>query len=80
MLVSLIPAPLNYFPGVRLVLFDTGIGKQTNVVVDVKVEQWSRLPAGLIHDEVIEGVVLYDNRSKIPRSIGFRVVVDVLLG
>ena len=80
MLVSLIPAPLNYFPGVRLVLFDTGIGKQTNVVVDVKVEQWPRLPAGLIHDEVIEGVVLYDSRSRIPRSIGFRVVVDVLLG
>ena len=48
--------------------------------MDVEVEQGTGLASGLVDNKVIEGVVLYDNGSKIPRSIGFRVVVDVLLG
>lgn len=63
MLVPLVPTSLDHLPGVGLVLFDGGVSQKTHVVVDVKIEQWAGLPAGLIHDEVVEGVMLRNDVS-----------------
>ena len=58
MLVSVVPASLDHFPSVRLVLLDRRIGQKTDVVVNVEVEQGTRLATGLVDDEVVECVVL----------------------
>lgn len=58
MLVSVVPASLDHFPSVRLVLLDRRIGQKTDVVVDIEVEQRTRLATGLVDDEVVECVVL----------------------
>ena len=58
MLVTLIVAPLDELSRVRLVLLDRGIRQQAHIVVHVEVEERPRLPSRLVHDEVIEGVVL----------------------
>lgn len=63
MLVPLVPTSLDHLPGVGLVLFDSGVSQKTHVVVDVKIEQWARLPAGLIHDEVVERMMLRNDVS-----------------
>lgn len=58
MLIALIVASLHHLPSMRLVLLDTCIGQQTDVVVHIKVEEWPRLSSRLVHDKVVEGVVL----------------------
>lgn len=39
MLVAIIPGSLDDFAGMRFVLFDSRIGKQTNIVVNVEIEK-----------------------------------------
>lgn len=63
MLVPLVPTSLDHLTGVGLVLFNRCVGQKAHVVVDVKIEQWARLPAGLVHDEVVERVMLRNDVS-----------------
>lgn len=42
----------------RLVFLNARVGQQTDVVVDIKVEQRAGLPASLIDNKVVESVVL----------------------
>ena len=58
MLEAIVPRSLNNFPGVGLVLLQRCVRYQPHVVVDVKVEQWSRFATGLVDDKVVECVVL----------------------
>ena len=58
MLVSVVPASLDHFPSVRLVLLDRRIGQKTDVIVDIEVEQRARLSTGFVDDKVVERVVL----------------------
>ena len=57
-LIALVPTTLDDLAGVRLVLLLRGVGEQPHVVVDVEVEERAGLPAGLVDDEVVKGVVL----------------------
>lgn len=57
-LVPLVIASLDDFARMRLVFLHSRVGEQTNVVVDVEIEQWTGLAAGFVHDEVVERVVL----------------------
>ena len=63
-LIALVPTTLDDLAGVRLVLFLGGVGEQPYVVVHVEVEQRARLAAGLVHDEVVECVVLGKVRTR----------------
>ena len=58
MLVPLVIAPFHNLARVRLILLYRRIREQPHVIVHVKIEQRPRLPARLVHDEIIEGVVL----------------------
>ena len=58
MLVALIPTSFHDFASVRLVLLYCGISQQPDVVVHVEIEKWTRLSPRLVHDEVVESVVL----------------------
>lgn len=59
MFVSLVPTSFHDFPGVRLVLFLRCVGKEADVVMDIKVKERSRLPPSFVDDEVIESIVLH---------------------
>ena len=58
MLVPLVPTSLDDFAGMKLVFLNARVGQQTDVVVDIKVEQRAGLPASLIDNKVVESVVL----------------------
>lgn len=58
MLAALVPAPLYNFARMRFILLDTGIRKDTNIIVNVKVEQWPGLSTSLVDDEIVECVML----------------------
>lgn len=58
MLVPLIVTPLNDLPRMRLVLLNGGICQQTNVVMDVKVEQRPRFSSCFVDNEIVERVML----------------------
>lgn len=60
MFVPLIPTPLYDFACMRLVLFNRSIGEQTHVVVHIEIEQGTGFPACLVDDEVVEGVMLFN--------------------
>lgn len=50
---AVVPTAFDNFARVRLVLFDRGIGDQTDIVVDVKVEHRTRLAAVLVDDKIV---------------------------
>jgi hypothetical protein len=56
--VTLIVASFNHLASVGLVLFEGRVGEETNVVVHVKVEEWTGLATGFVDYEVVEGVML----------------------
>lgn len=62
MLVSLIITSLNHLSGMRLVLFLRGIGHESNIVVNIEVEERTRFSTGFVDDEVIKRMVL-DSRT-----------------
>jgi hypothetical protein len=61
---SVVPTPLNDLPRMGLVLLDRRVMDHSHVVVDVKIEQRTGFPSGLVDDEVVEGVVLQRKREK----------------
>lgn len=58
MLIPLIPTAFHDFTGVRFVFLYSRIGQQTDVVVNIKVEQWARFSSRFVDNKVIEGVML----------------------
>lgn len=58
MLVALIPTTFYNLPCMGLVFLFCSVGKQPYVIVNVKVEQGSRLAARLVDYEVVKCVVL----------------------
>lgn len=62
MLVSLIITSLNHLSGMRLVLLLRGIGHESNIVVNIEVEERTRFSTGFVDDEVIKRMVL-DSRT-----------------
>lgn len=46
--IPLVPTSLDNLAGVRLILLNRGVGQQSNIVVDVKVEQGPRLAPCLV--------------------------------
>ena len=58
MLIPLVVTPFHHLACVRLVFLYCRIREQPHVIMHVKVEQRARLPARLVDDEIIEGVVL----------------------
>lgn len=58
MFVSLVPASFDDLAGVAFVLFLCGVCKETNVVMDIKVEERSRLATGFVDNERVEGVMV----------------------
>lgn len=56
--VTLVVASFDDLPCMGFVLFNRGVGKQTDVIVNIKVEQRTGLPASLVDYEIIEGIVL----------------------
>jgi hypothetical protein len=56
--IPLIISSLYDLSSVRLVLFFCRIRKKTHVVVNIKVEQWTRFAAGFVDNKVVERVVL----------------------
>jgi hypothetical protein len=78
MFIPLIITPLNNLSGVRLVFLFCSVGEEPHVIVDVKVEQWSRFTTRLVDDEVIECVVLRNKWGKtMPDSIAWENVHGV---
>ena len=57
-LVALIPATLNNLPCMRLVFLFCSVSEQPYIIVNVEVEQGSRLAARLVDYEVVKCVVL----------------------
>lgn len=62
MLVALVVRALHDLARVGLILLDTGIVGQADVVVHIKAEQRAGLSAGLVDNEVVEGVVVGDDQ------------------
>lgn len=60
-LVAVVPTPLDNFAGVTFVLFHSGVANHTHVVVDVEVEERTRLSSSLIDDEFVERMVVWNN-------------------
>ena len=60
-LVPLIPGPQTDLAGVRLVLLHRGVVHQPHVLVHVKLEERAALAPRLGDDEVVEGVVVWDD-------------------
>lgn len=58
MFVTVVPAALHDFASMRFILLFRGIRKQADIVMDVKIEKWTRLSSGLVHYEVVECMVL----------------------
>ena len=58
MLVPLVITPLDNLSSMRFVLLLRCVGQKANVIVDVEVEQRTRLSTGFIHDEIVESVML----------------------
>jgi len=54
MFISLIPRAEADFASMRLILLNVGIVDHTNVVMDIKTEQWTALASCLCYNEVIE--------------------------
>lgn len=67
MLVALIIAPFNDLSRMGLVLFNSCVREEADIVVHVKVEEWTRLAASFVDNEVVESVVL-----KICQNSSFR--------
>lgn len=60
MFVALIVTSLHDLARMGLVFLDSSIGQETDIIVYVEVEQWARFPTSLVHDEIVECVVLGD--------------------
>jgi hypothetical protein len=58
MLVALIPATFYDFPSMGLVFLFCSVSEQPHVIVNVKVEQGTRLAARLVNYKVVKCVVL----------------------
>ena len=61
MLIPLVPTAEDHFAGMRLMLLPARVVHQSDVLVDVKLEQRAKFAAGLRDDEIVEGVVLRDD-------------------
>lgn len=59
MLVAIIPTSFHDLSSVRFILFLRSVREQSDIVVDVKVEERSRFPASFVDNEVVEGVRLW---------------------
>ena len=68
MFVTLVVTTFHHLSSMRLVLLLRRIGKKSNIVVDVKIEQRPRFSAGLIDDEVVESVVLSKTVRETPQN------------
>lgn len=64
-----------------LVLLHARVMDDTNIVVDIKVEQGTRLASRLAHDEVVEAMVLRDDEIllDIQQVVGTEVAMAVVL-
>ena len=58
MLVTLVPAPFDDLACVGLVLLHGGVRQKSDVVMHVEVEQRPGFASGLVHEEIVERVVL----------------------
>jgi len=61
-LVALVIRSLHHLSCVGLVLFHIGIVGQTDILVHIKTEEWSRLSTGLVDNKVVEGVMVRDDQ------------------
>jgi hypothetical protein len=69
MLVTLIVTPLYDFACMGLVLLFRGVSKKANIVMNIKVEERSRLSTSLVNDKVIEGMMLVRIRQNEKKSL-----------
>lgn len=58
MFVSLVITPFYDFASVRFVLLFGCVREETDVVMDVKVEQGTRFATGFVDYEIVERIVL----------------------
>jgi hypothetical protein len=64
MLIPLVVAPLHHFTCMGLILLLGRIRKQTDVVMDIEVEERTRLATRLVDNEIIERVMLSISNQK----------------
>jgi hypothetical protein len=60
-LVALVPTAFNHFSRVRLVFLLGSIRKQSDVVVDIKIEEGTRFPSGFVDYEIVKGIMLWND-------------------
>ena len=56
--VPLIITSFNNFARMRFILLLGGVSKQTNIIMNIKVEQRARFTPGFVYNEVIKGIML----------------------
>ena len=69
MLVALVPTPFHDLPCMGFVLLDISIRQETDVVMDVKVEERAGLSSCFVDDEVVESIVLRERTRKLLRTV-----------
>lgn len=70
MFIPIIPAALDDFTSVALVLLLRRVGEHAHIVVHVKVEQWARLSSCFVDDKVVKGVMLLLDPISVSRTCG----------
>lgn len=58
MLISLVPTSFHHFSSVGLVFLFRCVMKEPHIVMDIKVEEGTGFPSGLVNDEIVKGVML----------------------
>ena len=61
-LIPVVPAPAHDLARVTLVLFNSCITHQTNVIMNIEMEKWARLSSRLGDDQIVEGVRVRNNQ------------------